>query len=263
MIIDFHTHIFPDEIAERAIATLASKVTIIPSFNGSKAGLLASMQNAGVDYSVVLPVVTKPSQTRKANEWAKEVDGSGIIAFGGLHPDNEDYKEQIDFIVSQGLKGIKMHPDYQGFFVDEPKMLPVYDYIFNKGLILLFHAGVDIGLPAPYHCPPDRLRNVLDQLKGGKIVAAHLGGHGMWEDVQKHLVGTDVYLDTSMGLGYYSAETFKKIVNAHGSEKILFATDAPWSTQKEELALIKNVGLTPHQLENVLCNTANKLLFAK
>jgi predicted TIM-barrel fold metal-dependent hydrolase len=260
MVIDFHTHIFPDEIAERAIASLSSKVTIVPSFQGSKAGLLASMKNAGIDYSVILPVVTKPTQTKKANEWAKEVDGDGIIAFGGLHPDNEDYKEQIDFICSLGLKGIKMHPDYQDFFVDEPKMLPVYEYIFQKGLILLFHAGVDIGLPAPYHCPPNRLRKVLDQLKGGKIVAAHLGGHEMWEDVGEYLVGTDVYLDTSMGLEYFSAETLKQIVSTHSSEKILFGTDAPWSNQKEELIRIQNAGLTPKQLEDILYLTAKKLL---
>lgn len=263
MIIDFHTHIFPDEIAERAIASLASKVTILPTHNGSKAGLLTSMKNAGIDYSVVLPVVTKPSQTKKANEWAKEVEEDGIIAFGGLHPDNEDYKEQIDFIVSQGLKGIKMHPDYQGFFVDDPKMLPVYDYIFQKGLILLFHAGVDIGLPPPVHCPPEKLRKVLDQLKGGKIIAAHLGGFQMWQDVGEYLVGTDVYLDTSMGLEYYSAETLKIIVNTHGSEKILFGTDAPWSNQKEELNRIQNAGLTPQQLEDILYHTANRFLFAK
>lgn len=260
MIVDFHTHIFPDEFAHKAVKTLASKVTIIPSFLGKKQELLVSMKTANIDYSVILPVVTKPSQTAKANEWAASMQKDGIISFGGLHPQNEDWKAQIDNATLLGLKGIKMHPDYQDFFVDDKKLFPIYEYILNKNLILLFHSGEDIGLPPPTHCTPFRLRKVIDALKGGIIVAAHLGGFRMWDEVLKHLVGTNIYFDTSMGLEYYGKDIFLEIVNNHSSEKILFGTDAPWCVQKDELNNMKALNLEQKVFENITFNNAAKIL---
>ncbi len=260
MVIDFHTHVFPDSIAERAITALSNGCGIIPSFDGTLQGLETSMDKSGINISVHMPVVTKPSQTRNANDWAAQTQNDKILAFGALHPENSDWKVEVDRIVELGLKGIKMHPDYQGFYVNEPKMLPVYDYILSNELILLFHAGVDIGLPEPYHCTPQHLVNVIDVMQGGIIVAAHLGGHAMWDDVEQHLVGKNIYFDTSMGLNYYGIEQFKRIIDMHGYGKILFGTDSPWDDQYGELKRIKNAGLTSEQLHAILYENAYSIL---
>jgi predicted TIM-barrel fold metal-dependent hydrolase len=259
-VIDFHTHVFPDSIASRAMTSLSDGCGIKPSFDGTCSGLKDSMEKAGINISVHMPVVTKPSQTRNANEWAMQTQNDNILAFGALHPQNSDWRDEIDLIINFGLKGVKMHPDYQNFFVDEPRMLLIYEYILERGLILLFHAGVDIGLPAPYHCTPHRLLNVINAMQGGVIVASHLGGHAMWDDVERYLVGRNIYFDTSMGLEYYSIEQLKRIIDSHGYDKILFGTDAPWSDQNEELSRMKNAGLNVEQLDAVLYNNASFLL---
>lgn len=260
LVIDFHTHIFPDSVAEKTVNFLGNECGLKPSFNGTLVGLKQSMAEAGIDKSVIHIVITKPEQTKRVNEWAASVQDDNIISFGGLHPLNEDYKEHVNAAVSLGLKGIKFHPDYHNCFVDEPFMLPVYDYILSKGLIVLFHAGVDIGLPPPVHCPPDRLRKVIDAMKGGVIVAAHLGGFRMWDKVETYLVGQNLYFDTSMGFEHYSKEQFLRIVKNHGCERIVFGTDAPWSNQKEELIRIKSSGFNENVLENILYNNAKNIL---
>ncbi len=260
MIIDFHNHIFDESIAKKAVDKLEKCSNLKAWHNGTKTDLLRLMDESGVDKAVILPIATKPTQTRNINKWAKEISDSRIIPFGTFHQDNENYKEEIDLIAQAGFKGIKLHPDYQGFFVDEERMLPMYDYIFSKGLILIFHCGVDIGLPPPVHCPPERLKNVINKMKGGTLIASHLGAFMMWDDVEKHLVGEDIYLDTSMGTTHYTNEQFLRIVNNHGADKILFGSDSPWSNAKEEIDNLKKSGLSEENLKLIFEKNARKLL---
>ena len=127
MVIDFHTHAFPDAIAKRAISGLVKACNNIyyPCTDGTAFDLKQKMKAFGVDISVVMPVVTKPSQTKTVNEWAKAITDGTLISFGGIHPDTDDYKRDIDFVSSLGLPGIKLHPEYQNFTVDAPEMLKV------------------------------------------------------------------------------------------------------------------------------------------
>ena len=144
MVIDFHTHAFPDAIHERAIASLtkASNDLLVPCHDGSLSGLRNNMKKFGVDLSVVQPVITKPSQTKTLNEWAAKIteENDDIISFGGVHPHSDDWKRDIDFVCSLGLKGLKFHCEYQDFHIDDPFMLRIYDYAFSKGLIILHQA---------------------------------------------------------------------------------------------------------------------------
>ena len=130
LVIDFHTHAFPDKIAERAIASLVSGCNgeYMPCSDGTVSGLVDNMDKFGVDISVVQPVITKPSQTQTLNLWAREITGERLISFGGIHPATDDYKRDIDFVCELGLPGIKLHPEYQQFEVDAPHMLKIYDY---------------------------------------------------------------------------------------------------------------------------------------
>lgn len=262
MVIDFHTHAFPDAIATRAIETLTkqSRGQCFPCSDGTADGLVKNMDRFGVDLSVVLPVVTKPAQTLTVNTFAKQITGERLISFGGIHPDTDDYKRDIDLVCSLGLPGIKLHPEYQQFDIDEPRMFPLYDYALSKGLMLIFHAGHDPAFDPPWHSSPKRFADVYKTLGGGTIICAHLGGINQWDEVEQHLVGTEVYLDTSMGLDYYSHEQFLRIVKAHGADKILFGSDSPWSEAGKEIATINSLPLTEQEKTLILCDNAKRLL---
>ena len=251
MIIDFHVHCFPDELAEKATSSLAERSGAHLWLNGTVGEIKASMKNAGISSSVVLSIATRPQQSEKITQWSASIQDEEIIAFGSIHPDLHDWLRELEKMKSMGIKGIKMHPDYQNFFVDEERMFPIYEKVFEFGLIIVFHAGIDIGLPAPYHCTPERLKKVVRSFSGGKIVAAHMGGYGCWDDVEKHLVGENLYMDTSFSIDKMDEMQFKRLIRNHGYDKLLFATDSPWSGQKEEVDRIKNLNL-PQNIEDAI-----------
>lgn len=266
MVIDFHTHIFPDQIAENTIQLLEEKGNIKAFCNGKLSGLKQSMAESGIALSVVLPVVTKPSQFDSINEYAAQITGKeGIISFGGMHPDCEDCENRLVEIKRLGLLGVKLHPDYQHTFIDDPKMVRIIDLASKLGLIVLIHSGVDIGLPHPVHCTPKRAANMLSQLQEdtSKIVFAHMGGYLMWEEVEEYLVGKNIYLDISFSLDKMSKEQFVRIVEDHGGDRILFASDSPWGGQKETLDNIRGLDLTEEELEGILYKNGLELLGLK
>ena len=260
MIIDFHTHCFPDELAPKATSVLAERAGIPQRLKGTVSDLKKSMKKAGIEKSVVLGIATRPTQTCKINDWSKEINDVQIVAFGSVHPDFEDWESELERIKAMGLKGIKLHPDYQDFFVDEPRMFKIYKKAFELGLIVLFHAGVDVGLPPPVHCMPAALRRVVDAFPEGNIVAAHMGGYNCWEDVEKYLSGTSIYMDTSYSLEQIGKEAFLRIAGVHGTDRILFATDSPWTDQEEEIKRLKTFGLGPETEQALLGGNAARLL---
>ena len=186
MIIDFHTHVFPDMLAEKALSALLANInySYTPVSNATLSGLLENMEAWHIDISVVQPVITKQSQMQRTNEWARSICSDRIISFGGIYPHTDNYKRDIDFVVSLGLRGLKFHAEYQNFIIDDDKMLKVYDYALSKGLIILHHAGIDPGMPEPYKSSPRQFARIVDAMKGGTIVAAHFGGHAQWDEVE-------------------------------------------------------------------------------
>lgn len=261
MVIDFHTHIFPDKIAHKTIELLKENSKIPAYTDGTLSGLQASMKKAGVDYSVLLPVATKPQQTESINNFAIEaINQGGIISFGGIHPLYEDYKTELKRIKNSGLKGIKLHPDYQKFYVDDEKVYPFISFAAELGLIIVFHSGLDLGVKGETRCTPERARKMIKAIGSSKMVFAHTGGYNFWDSVMDNLVGEDIYFDTSFSLGQIDDDKFLKIVRTHGADKLLFATDSPWGGQQEDLAYIKSIGLSNDELELILHKNAEKLL---
>ena len=262
MIIDFHTHVFPDKVASRAINELSTTLEgeYKPFSDGTVAGLIKNMDDWNIDVSVLAPVATKQSQVRKINEWTAGLSSDRLVCFGGIYPHCEDYKSDIDYAVSLGLKGLKFHAEYQNFFVDDTHMLRIYDYALSKGLILLHHAGFDPAFPAPFKSSPKQFANVIKAMRGGVIVAAHLGGHDQWDDVEKYLAGSEIYLDTSMGFEYFPHESFLRIVAKHGADKILFGSDAPWSNAKTEIEILRSLQLPKDDTDAILGGNAIRVL---
>ncbi len=265
MVIDFHTHIFPDSLAPRARQALMDNTAKFGNFyqaltEMTRDSLVEHMDMWGVDISFIQPVITKPSQTVTTNTWAAQAAGDRIVAFGGIHPDTDDYKRDIDLVSSLGLKGIKLHAEYQRFYPDEIRMLRIYDYAFSKGLIILHHAGFDPGMPPPFHSTPERFARMLDEVQGGTFVLAHLGGQQQWDDVERYLVGRDVCFDTAMGFECFPSEQFLRIVKNHGADKILFGSDSPWSNASRELDILRFLSLSENEKEQILSLNAKRLL---
>ncbi len=267
MIIDFHTHIFPDKIAKRTIEILEGNVLKIQGTPGhavigaTLSDLKDSMKRNHIDYSVVLPIATTPRQTPSINRFAAEINGKdGIFSFGSLHPLQEDWEEVLEQIKAAGMAGIKLHPEYQQFYVDSPECIRILKKCEELGLYTVFHAGNDIGIAPPVHCSPDRLAHVLEFVKGDKIIAAHLGGWKDWDRVEQYLVGTPIFLDTAFTVFFIEKEQLLRIIRNHGSEKILFATDSPWEDQGKSAAAISALSLSPSDLENILYKNAQKIL---
>ena len=280
MIIDIHTHIFPDKIAAEVIEKLSRMSRAKYFSDGTLNGLLNSMKNCGVDISVVLPVATAPRQVVKINDFAAQINekfsAQGIIYFAAMHPNFEDFRAELSRVKNLGLKGIKIHPIYQGENLDGKKFLRIIDCAAELDLIVITHAGLDIGFPGVVQCSPKMARNVIKEIGDFKFVLAHMGGWKNWDEVLTELAGTNIFLDTAFSTGkiparsdfvwkaedlnLLDAERFMQLVKTFGAEKILFGTDSPWSSQKESIDFIKNLPLSDADKNKILGENAAKLL---
>ena len=280
MIIDFHTHTFPEKNSKKVVQKLGSLSHTLPFTDGSVRELLASMKEAGVDHSVNVPVMTTVEQVEKVNSslirQREELFSQGIITFGGMHPDYENYKEELRRLKQSGILGIKLHPAYQNVDLDDIRMIHIIDYASELGLIVLTHAGIDIGLSDHNYCSVSHILKVIDQVHPPRFVLAHMGNWGCWEDVEQDLAGAPVWLDTAFAVGSITAdpnqdekpyleenlsnEEFVRICRKHGVNRILFATDSPWQDQKDYIERVRSTGLRQQELELVFSENARKLL---
>lgn len=262
MLIDFHTHAFPDRIAARAVSTLSHEGGgLEPQTDGTLASLKEQMAIDGVDLSVVHSIATNPKQMHKVNDFAMEMDKDpAIIAFGSVHPDAPDALEELERIKAAGLKGVKLHPEYQGFYANDPKMKPIYRTISRLGLLVLFHAGHDYGFAPPYHGMPQHILEALAWLDT-PVIAAHWGGVGCGTEVLQTLCGREgLWFDLSFGYSHMPKQIAQAIVDKHGPEKLLFASDMPWHRPSWEKRLIHSLDISSEDKEKIFFRNAQKLL---
>ncbi len=267
MIIDFHTHIFPDKIASRTIEHLAAKSGFAPFTDGSAKGLLEALDEAGADIAVSLPVLTNPDQFDGVNRFAESVNaafrekGRGIISFAGIHPACSDIKGKMSFIKESGFLGVKIHPDYQDTYINDEGYIEILKSARELDLIVVTHSGVDGGYrDHPVMCPPQLVKEVIRKVGHEKFVLAHFGANETWEETYDILCGENVYFDTAFTLRYIDPQLFKKIVRKHGAERILFATDSPWGSIKQDLEILRSYGLDKTTEERILSGNARSLL---
>lgn len=254
-IIDFHTHVFPEAIAQKAVAQVGNHYHIQMHGKGIVEDLLESAERSGIDYLVICSTATKASQVRNINDWVASKAGGKLIGFGTLHPDMDNVEEEVEHILSLGLKGIKLHPDFQGFDADSPKMDRVYRAIGNR-LPVLMHAG-DEKLDSS---SPKRLANVLENYPQLILIAAHLGGHSQWEESFQYLVGKNLYFDTSSAIRFMGKDLALKLIRQHGIHKVVFGTDYPIIYHQQELEDFYQLELTPEEREDILYNNGARIL---
>ena len=280
MIIDMHTHIFPEKISAYVLEKL-SRTSRTPAFtDGTVDGLKKSMDAAQIDLSVILPVATTAKQVEKINSSAaalnEKFSGDGIISFGCIHPDFTNYREELSRVKNYGLKGIKIHPVYQDTNLDDTKYMRILYRAAELGLIVVTHAGLDIGFPGVVRCSPQMAKKVVDELGEFKFVLAHMGGWKNWSEVLKILRGTKIFIDTSFSTGriiprsdfrwseedlkLLNAAQFMEFVKVFGAERILFGTDSPWTSARTSIDFIKNLPLNDGDKDKILGLNAKRLL---
>lgn len=280
MVIDLHTHTFPDSIAASAIARLQAASRTRAFSDGTAAGLRASMARSGVDRSVILPVATSPRQVVRINDSALRMNRrfpeTGLLSFGCMHPDFAGWREELDRIAAQGLKGIKIHPAYQDVSLDDPRFLRILDRAAQLGLVIVTHGGIDIGLPEPVRASPEMALRVWRALGDIPLVLAHMGGWRQWDQAEDLLGQTGFLLDTAFSCGpltpvegavfppeeleMMGQAQFLRFLRIFGPRRILFGTDSPWSDPAADLARLRALPISPEDKAGILGGNAARLL---
>ena len=262
-IIDFHTHAFPDKLAERAMATLEAEAEaegVTAYLNGKTHALLDSMDRAGIDKSVVCSIATRPEQFEAILQWSSSIRSSRLLPFPSVHPWDKDFKEHIKRIAGEGFQGIKFHPYYQDFYLDEDRVLPIYEAAGLAGLAIVMHTGFDIAFERIRRCDPARIMNVLKRFADLKLVTTHLGAWEDWDEVERLITGKPIFMEISFALESLGPERGKRMIEAHPEGYIMFGTDSPWTDQSATLGLLRGLGLAPARLDSILSGAARKLL---
>lgn len=259
-IFDLHTHIFPDSLAPNALAHLTqlSGGQMHPSFDGTRQGLLRQMEQSGITAAINAPIATKASQVASINTMAAG-QAWPLISFGSLHPDTPDKRTVLEGIRAAGLHGLKLHPEYQAFRLQDPRMAEAWAAGEELGLAILFHAGYDIAYPPPCQCMPEDLAWLHQRYPGLKIIAAHFGGWRAW-DVLDPILGSGIHLELSLAQDDLAPETMLRLIRQHGADKVCFGTDTPWNDPAKALRQFLELELTPAEQQAILWDNAIRLL---
>lgn len=259
-IIDFHSHAFPDELADRAMKMLEEEGDVRAHLDGRVSSLLGSMDRYGIEKSIVCSIATKPSQFEPILEWSKKIRSGRIIPFPSLHPADPQFAERISRIKRDGFKGIKFHPYYQDFNMDDENIFPFYEKIAEENLIVLMHTGFDFAFEKVRKADPVKIVKVMEAFPELKMVTSHLGAWDDWDEVERHLLGKNIYMEISFSLEYLKKKDARRIILNHPADHILFGTDSPWTDQGGTLALFRELELGEEIEGLILRNNALRLL---
>ena len=258
--IDFHAHAFPDQVAASAIPYLEEEGDVKALHDGRVTSLLDLMDREGVDKSVICSIATRPSQFEAIMSWSMQIRSDRVIPFPSFHPRDPDLLNHISMIRAEGFKGIKMHPYYQQFFLDDAGLYPAYELISKLGLILVMHTGFDIAFPRIRRCDPLQILNVLTRFPELKMVTTHLGAWQQWGEVEALLAGRKIYMDISYTLDQIDLQSARRILLMHPREYILFGTDSPWSGPQDTYKRLQALRLGAEREELILRKNGLALL---
>lgn len=272
MVIDFHTHFFPDRIAintiqylrKRMMQVTGTDMTADEAFpiytDATYKSTFELMDRSNIDKFVLLPIATNERQSTNVNNYAESMGSDRVIPFGSVYPFQKDWEYVLDDLHDRGFQGIKLHPEGQQFYIDGSEGMRVLKKADRLGLIVVIHAGADPGYTEPYHSSPQRIANVIKEVDGSRIIAAHMGGLNQWDDVERYLVGTSIHMDTSYISKVINFSQYRRIIENHGADKIVFGSDCPWQEPQEALKSIYSLGLDGQSLDLITHKNAERLL---
>ncbi len=258
MIIDAHTHIFPDKIAVKASQSISDFYEFPFHTPASVSQLLANGKESGIGHFLVCSVATAPAQTQHINDFliTQEHAHPQFTALGSIHPAYEAYEEELDRVVEAGLHGIKLHPDFQKFYMDDPRYFDFFRAIARRDLPVLMHMGD----PRYDFSAPVRLANLLRAVPDLTVTAAHFGGYQRWHEVDCLPKSERVYFDTSSALPFFSDLSIPlRLIDHFGTDRFLFGTDFPIAPYPEELARFQALGLSEAENRAIQCENFCRL----
>ena len=258
-IIDFHTHVFPDSLARKAIPALEKEGNIKACLNGTAADLIGSMDKAGITASVVASIATRPEQFSSILAWSESIASPRLVPFPSFHPADPEALRRIDEIAGRGFKGVKLHPYYQDFIIDDEDLFPLYDSMERLGLILLIHAGYDMAFTRVPRATPERSWNVLRRFPGLKMVVTHLGGWEDWDDAARFIIGREIYIEVSVSVSAEENPRARDMIMAHPEDYVLFGSDSPWVSQADTVNRIREMGFPPGRERKLFYGNAERL----
>ncbi|MBR4631968.1 MAG: amidohydrolase family protein [Elusimicrobia bacterium] len=261
-IIDFHTHLWPDKIAEKAKEYLEKSFKMPMTAVPVEKNVLKEMDENGITKSVIASVASRPDQVEHINNWLFRLNPERFIKFASLHPFYEKWSYELDRI-KDNAQGIKIQPEFQMFYIDDERVFPMYEKIQKLQIPLLFHCGYELSTGL-IQAGPKQMLNVKKHFPGITFVAAHMGGFKIWDEVEKNIIGDDYfYIDTSSSLSFMKEEQFYRFLNKHNKDKIVFGTDFPVGNPKKEIELINNLNIDKEFKEKIFHLNAEKILNLK
>jgi predicted TIM-barrel fold metal-dependent hydrolase len=261
MIIDFHSHIYPEKIAAKAVASTEAFYTIPARGRGTPEDLAAAGKKGGIDRFVVFSAAAVPAQVTSVNSYIasvcaeRETAAPAFTGFGTLHPDMEDPGGEIERVKSLGLRGVKFHPDMQGFNIDDERMMRIYS-LLEGNLPVIFHTG-DYRYPYSH---PARLAPVLDAFPRLTVIAAHFGGWSLFDLALEYFRDRRCYLDVSSSIPYLGRRRAEELIRVYGADRMLFGSDYPIWDPGECLKDFLHLRLSPREQERILSGTALEIL---
>lgn len=262
-IIDVHTHVFPDKIALRAVDNVANYYSIHMSGNGTLFGLLDGAETLDARF-VISNAALKAENVRRGNDFLIECTKSlpeRLVYLGSVHPDMEEKEmcKELEYIKENDGRGIKLHPDFQHFKIEDPMMFSVYKEAERLGLPILFHVGDENTV----NSTPKAVRFVADKFPDLEIIAAHMGGYMAWDDAEEYLIGSRVYMDTSDALLVLSPERVYNMINRHSADRIMFGSDFPLKSTFDAYVEFDGLPLSDSQKEQIYYKTAEAVFKIK
>ena len=260
-IFDAHCHIYPESIAPKAVEGINQFYENLPfePYDGTTGTLLCVGRQAGISHYVVHSVATTPHQISSINRFiAKEVSLSrgAFTGLGTLHPDSEHPDQDVRELVSLGLKGVKLHPDFQRFEADSDKAMRIYALCVEADLPVLVHTG-DHRFD---YSNPNRIANILRTFPKLKFIGAHFGGWSVWDDAVRELSGFEnIIVDTSSTFYALGAEKGRELIKKWGADRVMFGADYPMWKPQLDIDCLMEMGLSDSEYRRIFWDNAAKV----
>jgi predicted TIM-barrel fold metal-dependent hydrolase len=264
LIIDFHTHIYPQSVAAKILPAAKRKLKVAVPGMGAPEDLLRMMQEAEVARSILLPLAKGHDDVSTLNDWVLSVsqENAELTAFGAVHPFMKDLDDELDRLALHGVKGVKMMPLLQEFYPDDPRCTRLYEALIKRKMILVTHAGRDPLEREEVFGTPERFAGALESFPDLKVVLAHLGGLRMWDEVKRYLLpaGGNVYFDTAYVSFYMGPQEMQELISDIGPERVIFGSDYPWEVPGRAAEIVSNLDLTDQEKMCLLSRNGTRLL---